>query len=103
MAEEWKNKLYDIVDKYEDDLEQVKKTLNSVTIEKEQLETKLKDLAVEKYNLENKVMGHEKEIYELLKMYKSTNKRYEDSIRESQGSEVKSRKGSFSEIKEQKI
>ena len=51
-------------------------------------------------------MGHEKEIYELLKMYKSTNKRYEDTIRETQlssGSDIKSRKSSFSEIKEQKV
>lgn len=38
-------------------------------------------------------------------MYKNTNKRYEDSIKETQGSggEIKTMKSSFAEIKEQKV
>jgi hypothetical protein len=65
VAREWKEKLYDIVCRYEDDMELLKKEIGNLLHEKEIYEKKVYTLANEKYELETKLIQVEKEFYTL--------------------------------------
>jgi predicted nuclease with TOPRIM domain len=63
VAGEWKNKLYEIVYKYEDELDALRLEMSLLTSDKELLEKKLFTLANDKYEVENKLIEKEKELY----------------------------------------
>ena len=54
-ANEWKNKLYEMVNKYEDELETVKQQIDNLNIEREQQDGCIKALTNDKYELEKKI------------------------------------------------
>ena len=86
-AREWKDKLYEIVHKYEDQMEVIKEREAGLVIQKQELEKKIFVLANQKYKLENKLIESENQIYQLLKTYKnlsSMNVKESQSIRSSQ-------------------
>ena len=50
MAKEWKDKLYEIVYKYEDEIETLKEEVKELTHDKERMQSRIKHLATEKHD-----------------------------------------------------
>lgn len=65
VAREWKDKLYEVVHRYEDDLELLRQDIARMTTEKQVTERKVHQLANDKYQLENKLIEKERELYQL--------------------------------------